>query len=428
MKSPLSFLAAFAAALTLSAHAAGPYDFNGDAKPDLVMHNKASGAAFIWRMDGTTLASDQYLATVGSTWMLAGSGDFNGDGHTDVIWHDSATGAAHVWFLQSGTFVSDAPLFSFDPAWKIGAVADFDANGKPDLLMWNGDTGLAFVWYLNGTTPVRDHFLFQIDPVWKVEAVADYNADGLPDLLFRHALSGLAFAWYTSSSGGTTTLAGSSNPIFSIDPAWEVVQSADWNADGKPDLVFRNASSGVVFVWYLNGVQLAGSESITQVDTSWNVVPRTSSGSCAPVSNAQYMYPFGTEGSWQPDYLNSGRIGVAKLVNPLPDGLLGASVTLSQISETPSPITIEATFSKCPGDMEYWKQQPRSDNTYYPCRTFTSNPSGTTLNWHTTVGTHYAYCYAPPSQGTWYFNLRLVYPTCSFATANCGLSRQWNRP
>jgi hypothetical protein len=53
-----------------------------------------------------------------------------------------------------------------------------------------------------------------------------------------------------------------------------VVQVADWSNDGKPDLVFRNAATGVVFVWYLDGITLAGSDFIIQIDPSWEIVPR----------------------------------------------------------------------------------------------------------------------------------------------------------
>ena len=52
------------------------------------------------------------------------------------------------------------------------------------------------------------------------------------------------------------------------------MQVADWNGDGKPDLVFRNTVSGLVFVWYLDGVTLASSDFITQIDPSWEIVPR----------------------------------------------------------------------------------------------------------------------------------------------------------
>ena len=48
----------------------------------------------------------------------------------------------------------------------------------------------------------------------------------------------------------------------------------DWNADGKPDLLFRNASTGLVFVWYMNGTTLTTSSYVTQIDLPWEIVPR----------------------------------------------------------------------------------------------------------------------------------------------------------
>ena len=32
--------------------------------------------------------------------------------------------------------------------------------------------------------------------------------------------------------------------------------------------------TGVVFVWYLNGIALAGSDFIIQIDPSWEIVPQ----------------------------------------------------------------------------------------------------------------------------------------------------------
>ena len=100
------------------------------------------------------------------------------------------------------------------------------------------------------------------------------NGDGQPDLLFRNTVTGLSFAWFTQFSAGTLSLAGSTPPLFGIDPVWEIVQLADWNGDGSPDLLFRNRNTGVVFVWYMNGTTLAGSDYITQIDPSWEIVPR----------------------------------------------------------------------------------------------------------------------------------------------------------
>jgi FG-GAP-like repeat len=225
-------------------------------------------------MNGVTLITDAFIAGIDPSWSIEGVADFNGDGHPDLVWRNNATGNAYLWYMNGSTFVSDAFLFSLPPEWVIQGVADFNADDKPDFLMRNTITGNAFAWFFNDATAIGDQFLFNIDPSWKVEGIADFNADGQPDLLFRNMASGLSFEWDTAFSGGVLSLAASSPPIYSIDTVWEVVQVTDWNADGKPDLVFRNKDTGVVFVWYLDGLVLGASDFIIQIDPSWEIVPR----------------------------------------------------------------------------------------------------------------------------------------------------------
>jgi mono/diheme cytochrome c family protein len=266
-------------AATFSVAGSGPLDvafpdFNADDKPDLIWTNTVSGATYIWRMNGVSLLSDSLLATIDPVWKIQAVADFNGDGHPDVIYRNTSNGNTYVWYLVNGVFQSDAFVFSLPPEWVIQGVADFNADGKPDFLMRNTVSGNAFVWYFNNNVAIGDQFLFNIDPGWKVEGVADLNGDNQPDLLFRNVVSGLAFAWMSQYTSNTLSLTTSTPPIFSIDYAWEVVQVADWNGDGKPDLVFRNSQTGVVFVWYLDGTTLTTSDFIIQIDPSWEIVPR----------------------------------------------------------------------------------------------------------------------------------------------------------
>ena len=254
--------------------AAKQEDYNADTKPDLFWRHAGNGNTYVWYMNGPVLQSDAFLAGIDPMWKLEGSADFNGDGQVDLVWRDTTSGATWVWHMNGTTLASDAFLFSLPPVWKVEGIADFNLDGRPDFLMRNTSSGLGFLWYFNDSVAIGDQYLFTIDPSWKVEAVGDVSLDGQPDLLFRNSSSGLAFAWNTTHAAGTTSLGSSSAPIFSIDPAWEVVQLADWNADGKPDLLFRNTGSGVVFVWYMDGTTLTASDFIVQIDPPWEIVPR----------------------------------------------------------------------------------------------------------------------------------------------------------
>jgi hypothetical protein len=257
---------------------AGRSDFNRDGHPDIVWSNTATGATYLWGMGGNppSIAQDYFIAAIDPSWKVQGIADFNGDGNPDLVWRNTATGNCYVWYMSGAAFLGDAFLFALPPEWVIQGLADFNADGKPDFLMRNVVSGNAFAWFFNNDAAIGDQFLFGIDPSWKVEQVGHLNADTQPDLLFRSTASGLAFAWFTNWDGTALTLAGSTPPIFSIDPAWEIVQVEDWNGDGNPDLLFRNANTGVVFVWYLNADASlgAGSDYVIQIDPSWEIVPR----------------------------------------------------------------------------------------------------------------------------------------------------------
>jgi hypothetical protein len=50
---------------------------------------------------------------------------------------------------------------------------------------------------------------------------------------------------------------------------------ADFNADGKPDLVWRNTVYGVNAVWYMDGVTMTGAAMLNTVgDLNWRIMGR----------------------------------------------------------------------------------------------------------------------------------------------------------
>jgi hypothetical protein len=89
---------------------------------------------------------------------------------------------------------------------------------------------------------------------WKVAAVADFNADGKPDILWRNTSTGTNAVWYMDG----VTMAEVGYPTAVTDQNWKVAAVADFNADGKPDILWRNTSTGTNAVWYMDGVTMAG--------------------------------------------------------------------------------------------------------------------------------------------------------------------------
>jgi len=209
---------------------AGVGDFNGDNQPDIVMGNRATGDIGVWYMNGAAMTSAT-LFTPGTTgdpnWQIAGVGDFNGDAQPDLVMGNRATGQHGVWYMN-GASLTSAVLFTpgttGDPNWQIVGVGDFNGDARPDLVMANRATGQHGVWFMNGAA-MTSAVLFTPDstgnPDWKIVGVTDFNGDGQPDLVFANQATGQHGVWYMN--GATRTSATLFTPGSTGDPNWKIV-------------------------------------------------------------------------------------------------------------------------------------------------------------------------------------------------------------
>ena len=58
------------------------------------------------------------------------------------------------------------------------------------------------------------------------------------------------------------------------DVNWQVEAAADFNFDGKPDLVWRHQTEGWIVIWFMDGLTLAGTRDISPnrvPDTNWRI-------------------------------------------------------------------------------------------------------------------------------------------------------------
>jgi hypothetical protein len=97
----------------------------------------------------------------------------------------------------------------------------------------------------------------------------DFNADGKPDILWRHQVTGDNLVWFMNGTSVTSgaVLAGVS------DVNWVVGGVGDFNADGKPDILWRHQGNGDNLVWFMNGASISGGVVLTPIaDTNWRIV------------------------------------------------------------------------------------------------------------------------------------------------------------
>jgi subtilisin family serine protease len=209
------------------------------------------------------------------SWDLQAAANISGSGKPDLIWRNYQTGQLAFWSLNGSNIVNGGFFYTLNmPEWRVEGTGDFNGDGRPDLFWRNYLTGELAIWYMglnNGAiTLLSGQFVTPTvtDLQWRVEAIADFNNDGKVDLLWRKYATGQLAVWYMNNG----QLASSAFLETVSDTAWRLEGSGDFNGDGKPDLVWRNYSSGEIGIWYMNGATRTGAATLAQkVPASWRI-------------------------------------------------------------------------------------------------------------------------------------------------------------
>jgi len=246
-----------------------PNDFNGDGNTDITWWNSSTGDNVIWYMDGTTFTGAGGLGTVDPVWKIVGVADFNYDNKPDILWRNSITGNSLVWFMNGMTYTGSVWLGEIDPIWENAGLADFNNDGNIDILWRNSSSGDLLVWFMNGVTFSGAAWLLPSvsDSNWKIVGIADFNNDGKPDILWHDTATGNTIVWYMDGLN-YIGLAG----FGTVNPVCNIEAVADFNGDGKPDLLWRDTSTGNIIVWLMDGTSFIGSVGLGTVNTAWQIV------------------------------------------------------------------------------------------------------------------------------------------------------------
>src|SRR6267143_1191089 len=233
----------------------GVGDFNGDGKPDLAFLGSNDVSVLINSGNGTYLPAVNYA--VGTDPVSISIGDFNGDGKLDIATTVSLPQIglrAVAVLLGNGDGTFQAPVnYDVGSGAQFAAVADFNSDGKLDIAVadFNANAISILLGKGDGTfqpavnTPAGLRSTLQVGPI----SVADFNHDGKPDIVMANSsLSNfVVFLGNGDGSFAAPLMTGVSVSIpFSV--AAFSVAAGDFNGDGLPDVAVLGDGGLVVFL------------------------------------------------------------------------------------------------------------------------------------------------------------------------------------
>ena len=169
-----------------------------------VAAHESRGCSTTGRWTGRRRLAETYVGTVDPAYDIVGTGDFNGDGKSDILWRHTAQGDVWVWLMNGATPLSEVYVDTVDPGYVVKGVGDVDGDLKADLV-WHGAAGDVWVWLMNGPARLSQTYVGTVaDTHYQIQQVADFDGNGKADLLWWNAVQGDVWIW---PMDGTTVLA-----------------------------------------------------------------------------------------------------------------------------------------------------------------------------------------------------------------------------
>lgn len=288
-------------------------DFNGDGFTDLAvgLYN-GKGVSFLLGNGNGTFAAKQDMSnspnSVGSyTSILTASiavDDINADGKADAVW--GAWGDNFMSVLTNTTptnattltFANNKPT-GYNPGISgprgVG-IADFDADGLKDVVIGEAN-GNKLIVYLNQSGTVGTFVKFSTDWFWNPDssvysgnahpwmvAVADFNTDGKPDVVGGGGFGGIFSVMLNATTAAGIPSFHTANRINTGTALScsnnKTVSVSDFNGDGKPDVIAACPTAGpdkiAIFMNSTAANATAASFNVSSLDAGESLVAATS--------------------------------------------------------------------------------------------------------------------------------------------------------
>lgn len=205
-------------------------DFDGDGKLDIALADPSAFAVSTFRGNGDGTFQPRIDAPAGIATEGIAFGELTGDGRLDMVAGNGPEGRIVVLAgLEDGTFDLPVKYHAGGNLWGVH-VADLNGDGLDDVIV--SDVAAYTVLLQNDANGFPQLDSVRAGNVVYDTVVADFNGDTIPDLAAADLESSVAGILLGRGDG---TFALWTNADLGVGPI--SLGAADFNADGKPDLV-----------------------------------------------------------------------------------------------------------------------------------------------------------------------------------------------
>jgi hypothetical protein len=100
----------------------------------------------------------------------------------------------------------------------------------------------------------------------KEKLEGDFDGDGTMDLLWRNSSTGEVYIWLMD---GLSSPSKKSLGTVALD--WQIEEIGQFNLDGTTDLLWRNQNTGEVYIWLMDGLNNPSRKSFGTVELDWQI-------------------------------------------------------------------------------------------------------------------------------------------------------------